>query len=100
MPAGACNLDGPRTKSMDDETRERIEEALSYNPGFITYCDILADTLEIYKNTEDLEPHLRLGKITASAFETLSNEKGITDKRKSEIMGMLISHYRKYLKLD
>jgi hypothetical protein len=99
MPAGTCSLDGPRTKSMDDETAE-FREAMRYGTGFPTYCEILAHSKKVFDSTDNMEPHERLGKVTGYFLEALREKEEMTDKKKSEILSLAISHYRKKLNLD
>jgi hypothetical protein len=99
MPAGTCSLDGPRTKSMNDETA-KFREIMKYGSGFSTFCEMLAHSRRIYGSTNNLEPHVRLGRMTSYFLETLREKEGMTDKKKSEILSLAIDHYRKELKLD
>lgn len=100
MPAGMTSLSGPITQSMDDEETKRIKEVMRYGSGFPTYCEILAHSYKVFDSMHNMEPHKKLGRMTSYFLEALMNKEEMGDKKKSEILSLLISHYREKLKLD
>jgi len=71
-----------------------------YKSGFGEYCAILARAERILEETKTLDPHIRLGLITTYSLEVLRDEEKIKDKRKAEILGKVIEHYRKKLNMS
>jgi len=68
-----------------------------YNLQDFVRIDIEAENA--YESTANLEPHKRLGKITDFFYESLRG-KGMSDKRKSEILALAMEIYRERLGLE